>query len=111
MFLCHPDSGRDVLCPGQGISGSPEIPEGNSIEIACEDPSGKVYTFRYAHLKQHSKKVKSGDPVEAGTVIAEVGNTGNTSWPHLHIDVMGTDGLGVPLFINERFLRAGELID
>jgi hypothetical protein len=89
----------------------PEVPEGNSIEIACEDPSGKVYTFRYAHLKQHSKKVVDGDAVERGTVIAEVGNTGNTSWPHLHIDVMDEAGTGVPIFINERFLRAGQIID
>ncbi|MFO1519740.1 MAG: M23 family metallopeptidase [bacterium] len=42
----------------------------------------------YAHLKPGSVRVKTGDHVQAGQIIAQVGNTGNTSEPHLHFHVM-----------------------
>lgn len=42
----------------------------------------------YAHLKPGSVQVEEGDTVSAGKVLAQVGNTGNTSAPHLHVHVM-----------------------
>ena len=39
----------------------------------------------FAHLKNNSIIVKKGDVVEIGTKIAQVGNSGTTSEPHLHI--------------------------
>jgi len=42
----------------------------------------------YAHLSQDSIRVKAGDKVKAGQVIALVGSTGNSSEPHLHFQVM-----------------------
>ena len=47
------------------------------------------YAF-YAHLKTGSVKVKAGDQLSAGQVIATLGNTGNTDAPHLHFHVMST---------------------
>jgi len=44
----------------------------------------------YAHLKQGSVRVKAGDKVTRGQVIAQVGHTGNTTEPHLHFQL--TDG-------------------
>ena len=41
----------------------------------------------YAHLRPDSLKVKTGDVVKAGDVIARLGNTGNSSEPHLHFQV------------------------
>ncbi|MCB0684889.1 MAG: peptidoglycan DD-metalloendopeptidase family protein [Saprospiraceae bacterium] len=41
----------------------------------------------YAHLKQHSALVNVGDIVEKGMHIADSGNTGWTTGPHLHIAV------------------------
>lgn len=40
----------------------------------------------YAHLKADSIKVKLGDVVKQGDVIAKMGNTGNTSCQHLHFE-------------------------
>lgn len=48
-----------------------------------------VYVF-YAHLRNGSIKVKVGDHVKNGDHIAHVGNSGNTSAPHLHIHLMST---------------------
>lgn len=38
----------------------------------------------YAHLQPGSLRVKPGDKVKKGQVLALVGNTGNSSAPHLH---------------------------
>ncbi len=44
----------------------------------------------YAHLKTGSLKVKVGDQLTTGRVIASLGNTGNSDAPHLHFQVMST---------------------
>lgn len=44
----------------------------------------------YAHLKKGGCKVKVGDHVKTGDLIALSGNTGFTSGPHLHFSVFKT---------------------
>jgi murein DD-endopeptidase MepM/ murein hydrolase activator NlpD len=44
----------------------------------------------YGHLKPGSIRVRRGDRVRAGQVIAQVGNTGQSGGAHLHLQV--TDG-------------------
>ena len=41
-----------------------------------------------AHLKNGSLKVVTGDHVEAGQAIAQVGHSGNSTAPHLHFQLM-----------------------
>jgi murein DD-endopeptidase MepM/ murein hydrolase activator NlpD len=57
---------------------------GNHI---VQDIGDGNYAF-YAHLKTGSVKVKPGDRLSTGQVIANLGNTGNTDAPHLHFHVM-----------------------
>lgn len=63
-----------------------------------------VYAF-YAHLQQGSVKVEVGDVVEAGAVIANLGNSGNSSAPHLHFGLIDNPifhiGEGLPFVIDE----------
>jgi hypothetical protein len=40
-----------------------------------------------AHLKKGSVRVSPGDKVKQGAALAECGNSGNTSAPHLHLQV------------------------
>lgn len=49
--------------------------------------SSGVYSA-YAHLKRGSARVALGDQVRADQQIAAVGNTGNTTQPHLHVQLM-----------------------
>lgn len=42
----------------------------------------------YAHMIPGSIKVKTGDSVTRGQVLGKVGNTGNSSEPHLHFQIM-----------------------
>ena len=59
----------------------------------------------YAHLKPGSITVKEGDTVKHGQVLGLVGNTGNTSAPHLHFHVMSSQSTlgsnGLPYVIDK----------
>ncbi len=70
-----------------------------------------VYAF-YAHLQPGSLKVKVGDKVTAGTVIALLGNTGNSTAPHLHFGLVDSpdflNGEGLP-FVIDRFTVTGTI--
>lgn len=54
----------------------------------------------YAHVRRGSLLVKAGDTVRAGQEIGRVGNSGNSSEPHLHLQLMDGPDLdaarGVP---------------
>jgi hypothetical protein len=53
---------------------------------------GRGYYGFYAHLQPGSLKVRVGDSVKRGQVLALLGNSGNTTAPHLHFHV--SDGMG-----------------
>jgi biotin carboxyl carrier protein len=68
---------------------------GNHVNL---DLGGGVYAM-YAHLQPGSVRVTLGERVKRGQVIGLVGNTGNSSEPHLHFQLMdrnsplGSEGL------------------
>lgn len=59
---------------------------GNHIIIQFND----TLFVALAHLKQNSIRVKPGDKVQTGDVLAQVGNSGNTDFPHLHVHVQNS---------------------
>lgn len=76
--------------------GGPRFIVGNHIVIRAADG---VFAL-VAHVKQGSSLVKVGDTVRAGQVIAQCGNTGNSSEPHVHAQLMDRaslwTGQGIP---------------
>lgn len=73
---------------------------------------GNGYFAFYAHLQPKSLRVKVGDKVTRGQVLALLGNSGNSDAPHLHFHI--TDGNsplgaeGVP-YVFESFEMQGVL--
>lgn len=57
---------------------------GNHVVV---DHGRGVYSL-VAHLRRGSVRVRAGQQVAAGDVLGEVGNSGNTSEPHLHVQLM-----------------------
>jgi murein DD-endopeptidase len=68
-----------------GPSGPPDLNaiRGNHIIL---EVAPRVYAT-YAHLKPGSLRVAMGQRVTRGQVIGQVGNTGNSSAPHLHFQL------------------------
>lgn len=48
---------------------------------------GKWYTARYGHMAEGSLKVKTGQKIEAGTILGIMGNTGASAGRHLHFEI------------------------
>lgn len=111
----YPGYGADVIAAADGIVVAAldalddqvpgRLPDPATITVANVDGNhividigGGRFAF-YAHLRRGSLKVKPGDKVLRGQTLASLGNTGNTSAPHLHFHLMdrasplGSDGL------------------
>lgn len=94
----------------RGLLGSRLI-FGNLVVIQMD--SGGYQAF--AHLKNSSICVGSGQRVVAGDKIAEVGNSGNSSEPHLHFQLMSRRkpafSVGLPLvFEGAEIPKRGEKV-
>ncbi len=66
-----------------------DAPLANIIKILHNDGTYALY----AHLNWNSIRVKPGDSVQRGDYIADSGNTGFSSGPHLHFAVLKNAGL------------------
>ena len=85
---------------------------GKHVLLACEG----LHVI-LAHLRRGSVRVSTGTAVESGAPLGEVGNSGGTNEPHLHIHAqrpgplntpMGGDPL--PIRFDGRFLVRGDRI-
>jgi len=80
--------------------------DGNSI---VQDIGGGAYAL-YAHMQPGSIRVRQGHMLRRGDPIGLVGNSGNSSAPHLHFHVMDgpspLGGSGIP-YVLDRFLVTG----
>lgn len=91
---------------------------GNFVVLRAEAPDGREVRIVMAHLRQESVRVQVGETVRAGEPLGEVGNSGNTTEPHLHLGVTvgGTpgeplSGEGVAFTVEGRFPVRGGIVD
>lgn len=117
--------GQPVLAPCEGrvlvtVDGLPDLPvgerdrrnlAGNHVVVECGDVEVVL-----AHLRQGSVTVATGDTVAVGDRLGEVGNSGNTSEPHLHLHAerggprgVILEGEAVPMLIDGRYLVRGDV--
>jgi len=98
-YYCY---GKEILAPADGevVEVKDKYPDsvilGNGrANCDAKDIRGNYILIRHAdkeygllaHLKHGSIRVKPGDIVKRGQHIADCGNSGNTSEPHLHFHV------------------------
>ena len=98
--------------PGHGADFHPSVPitmetiAGNTITL---DIGGGQFAY-YMHLQPGSLRVKTGDVVRRGHVLANVGGSGDAREPHLHFKVTTSSklnaGEGVP-YLFQRLLLHG----
>jgi hypothetical protein len=118
--------GEPVLAPCSGkivtaIDDFPDmtIPEidqvnrgGNYVMLRCGDAD-----IALAHFRPHSLSVQAGMEVKVGDRIAEVGNSGASDEPHLHIHAQRPRGSAapfsgdpLPIRLNGRYLIRGDRV-
>jgi hypothetical protein len=98
--------------PGHGDAFHPAVPisletvAGNTITL---DLGGGQFAY-YMHLQSGSLRVKVGDRVRRGQVLARVGASGDAREPHLHFEVTTSSkllaGEGVPYLIDRYSSKA-----
>ena len=99
--------------PPQGVlAGSPPINDfaGNWVSIRI---APRRYLL-YAHMVPGSVRVRTGQQVRRGQVIGLLGNSGNSSTPHLHFQVSDRPGFApvdsLP-YVFDRFAFVGQITD
>lgn len=123
----HPAWGAEVIAVADGVIASVKdgVPENEpgirsravpmtldtlAGNYAVHDLGGGRFAL-YAHLQPGSLRVKPGDKVKRGQVLGLVGNSGNSTEPHLHFQVSnGAQPLtseGVP-YVFESFETEGQ---
>ena len=78
------DRGTPVYASGDGVVVVSDYNSGYGNELVIDHGFG--YKTRYAHLNRYF--VTAGMKVKRGEKIGEVGNTGKTTGPHLHYEVI-----------------------
>lgn len=93
--------------PDKDISFVPDTaernPAGNHVVIKTKD---NLYVFM-AHFQNGSIVVEKDAEIKSGDFIGKVGNSGNTSFPHLHLhvqtssDLYDKEAVGLPFRFNQ----------
>ncbi len=95
---------QPILAPASGvviniIDGIKDTPIGGSNlyfvpgNLIVIKHKKNEYSF-IAHIKKGSFKVKEGDRVKKGQVLAKVGNSGNSTMPHIHYQLGDSPNFG-----------------
>ncbi|WP_245799226.1 M23 family metallopeptidase [Virgibacillus siamensis] len=90
--------GEEVVAPSSGkvIQVVEDIKDNIPGEMNAKQPLGNHVIIEHengeysllAHFKENSISVKAGDHVERGELLGLCGNSGNSSEPHIHFQVM-----------------------
>lgn len=81
---------------------------GNYLTIAMGN-SGAFATL--VHLRAGSIRVAAGDQVTTGQQLAECGNSGNSTQPHVHVQVMDNPDVSVAQGLPLAFGSAEALVE
>ncbi len=88
-------TGTPIMAAGEGVvvRAGPYGTYGNYVRIR----HGDGYETAYAHLSRFGRGMRAGARVRQGQVIGFVGNTGRSTGPHLHYEVLHRGGQVNPM--------------
>ncbi len=103
-----------------GLRGPPPAaPAGNHVRLACRI-GGDEITVLFAHFQRGGVAVARGDRVRRGAPLGRVGNSGNSTEPHLHVHAVRGRAVelkaalataeAVPLTFGGRFLTRNDIV-
>lgn len=93
--------GKDVLAVADGevVTVVNGVPDNRPYSVNLMSISGNTVILKhaehefslYAHLKLNSTRVKVGQKVTSGQILAQCGNSGQSTGPHLHFALVNTE--------------------
>lgn len=102
-YFCY---GQPVLAVGAGtvvkaVDGLPDQVPNQHVSVPLAEGGGNEVILRlgkgvfvgYGHFKPGSLRVQRGQRVRPGQVLGELGNSGQSSGPHLHLQLMTSPSL------------------
>ncbi|MGI4864531.1 MAG: urea transporter [Janthinobacterium lividum] len=102
-YYCY---NKPVLAPADGVVEEvvQNVPDNPIGEVNLRHNWGNTVVLRHApglysqlsHLRAHSVRVRPGDEVRRGEVLAACGSSGRSPEPHLHFQVQATPAIGSP---------------
>jgi murein DD-endopeptidase MepM/ murein hydrolase activator NlpD len=113
--------GTPILAAGDGIVEMAGRKGGYGNHIRLRHANG--YKTTYSHMKGYAKGIKAGIKVRQGQVIGYLGNTGRSTGPHLHFEVLVNNkfvnamtipvprGLELKGHLHARFIKERDRID
>ena len=78
--------GTPIVAAGNGVISKASWSGGYGRRVEIEHPNG--YTSTYSHLSGFARGITEGARVRQGQVIGYLGNSGLSTGPHLHYEVM-----------------------
>jgi murein DD-endopeptidase MepM/ murein hydrolase activator NlpD len=83
------------------VDGIPDQPAGTYIPLGAAEADGNAVILKldrgvyagYAHLIPGSVTVQAGELVRSGEQLGRLGNSGNSTGPHLHFQIMNRPSL------------------
>lgn len=126
-YYCY---GKAVLAPARGVvvemknCFNDTLIKKGDVNCNASDVRGNYLVIKHskneysmiAHLKKNSFLVRVGDRVEKGEPVACVGNSGNTSEPHIHFQVQQGKSFffsaGIPIYFDSlNYLQCGQYVE
>lgn len=91
----NPGNGSPVMSIADGVVVlATENGGGLGVNVEVQhNIGGELITSSYAHMQYGSLQVAVGQRVSAGQPVGLVGSTGQSTGPHLHLEMFGVDGV------------------
>jgi len=91
----NPGAGTPVMSIADGVVVlATENGGGLGVNVEVQhNIGGELITSSYAHMQYGSLGVSEGQQVTAGQQLGLVGSTGQSTGPHLHLEMFGADGV------------------